>query len=78
MKLAKQYSGYYYSRAHGEKLWQRYGHDRWLPDEQSARAAAGYIIENPVKAGLVERAEDDPYTGSGIMSLTQLIEWSRG
>ena len=74
--LAKQYSGYYFSRAYGEKLWQRYGHDRWLPDEQAVRAVVGYIIKNPVQAKLVERIEDYPHIGSGTRSLEELIEWA--
>jgi REP-associated tyrosine transposase len=78
IKLAKQYSGYYFSQEFGEKLWQRYGVDQWLQDDLAARRFASYTIENPVKAGLVERVEDYPYTGSSVMSLKQLIEWSRG
>jgi len=30
IKLAKQFSGYYFSQAYGERVFQRYGHDRWL------------------------------------------------
>jgi REP element-mobilizing transposase RayT len=33
MKLAKQYSGFYYARANERaRLWQRYGHDRMIRD----------------------------------------------
>jgi putative transposase len=78
IKLAKQYSGYHYPEVFGEKLWQRYGHDRWLQDDHAVRAMVDYILENPVKAGLVARAEDYPYTGSSTMSVRNLIEWSKG
>ena len=77
IKLAKQYSGYYFSCEYHEKLWQRYGHDSWLQDENSIRAAAAYILENPVKDKLVERVEDYPFIGSCTMSLEELIEWIR-
>lgn len=77
IKLAKQYSGYYFSQAHHEKLWQRYGHDHVLEDDEAARAVVRYIIDNPVKAGLVARVEDYPYIGSRTKSLKDLIEWSR-
>jgi REP element-mobilizing transposase RayT len=32
IKLAKQYSGYYYQQAFGARLWQRYGNDRVVRD----------------------------------------------
>ena len=77
IKLAKQYSGYYFSQAYQQKLWQRYGHDHWLEDDTAARAVVRYIIDNPVNAGLVARVEDYPYIGSRTKSLEELIEWSK-
>lgn len=57
MKLAKQYSGYYFKQAYKEKLWQRYGHDRFLRKDQEPRAIIGYILENPVRATTKELIE---------------------
>ena len=54
--LAKQYSGYYFSRAVRRETLARYGHDRWLPDEQAVRGWFRYIIKNPVQAKLVEQS----------------------
>jgi len=48
MKRAKQYAGYYYSQAFGEKPFQRYGHDHWHRKDTEIPAAIRYIIENPV------------------------------
>jgi putative transposase len=42
-------------------LWQKGFHDRALRTDEDARAAARYVIANPVRAGLVERAGLYPY-----------------
>lgn len=76
MKLAKQYSGYYFNREYGEKLWQRYGHDRFLRRDQEPRAIIRYILENPVRAGLVEKVQDYPFTYSRLHTTEELIEWA--
>lgn len=42
-------------------LWQRDYWDRFIRDERHFQAAKRYIEDNPVKAGLVEFAEDWPW-----------------
>lgn len=42
----------------GETFWQAESYDHWVRDEDEYRRIAAYIESNPVKAGLVERAED--------------------
>jgi len=76
IRLAKQYSGFYFKQAFDQRLWQRYGMDRLVRNDGDIRAIAQYIIENPVRAGLVSRPEDHPFTGSHIYTLEQLIEWA--
>ncbi len=45
------------------QLWQRRFYDRCLSRHgESVEAATIYVTENPVRAGLVDRAEDWPYT----------------
>ena len=41
--------------------WQRDWFDHRLRAEESWRAKAEYLVNNPVRAGLVEEAEDWPY-----------------
>jgi REP element-mobilizing transposase RayT len=41
-------------------VWQRGYHDRGLRREEDLKAAARYVIANPVRAGLVERVGDYP------------------
>jgi REP element-mobilizing transposase RayT len=42
----------------GCPFWQPEYYDHWVRDEKQANRIAGYIEANPVKAGLVIRAED--------------------
>ena len=42
----------------GEPFWQAESYDDWVRDEPEYFRIAAYIENNPVKAGLVERAED--------------------
>jgi REP element-mobilizing transposase RayT len=71
---AKQYSGFYYRQEHGATLWQRYGYEHTLRDEELTLVVARYILENPVRAGLVQRVEDYPFAGSLVYSLSELLE----
>jgi putative transposase len=44
------------------RLWQREWFDRWMRDEVERARTIAYIRNNPVKAGLVQRWEDHPWT----------------
>jgi len=55
---AKQYSGFYYRAAFGRRLWQRYGYEHVLRNDEAAVSVARYILENPVRAGMVGAVED--------------------
>jgi len=71
---AKQYSGYYYSKHHGGILWQRYGYEHVLRDDEVTLVVARYIVKNPLRAGLVERVEDYSFVGSLVYTLSDLLE----
>jgi putative transposase len=75
IKAAKQYSGFYYSKAYGQRLWQRYGFDHVLRDDEKAVVVARYILMNPVRAKLCERIEDYPFAGSLVYPLPALLDW---
>jgi len=51
-----------YNRRHGRQgqLWQRGYYDRALRRDEDLRAAALYVVKNPVRAGLVGRLGDYP------------------
>jgi hypothetical protein len=42
----------------GEPFWQRESYDHWARDATEFARIAAYIEANPLKAGLVEQAED--------------------
>ena len=47
-----------------ERVWHREYWDRYMRDEEHFRQAVAYIHNNPVKAGLVARAEDWPWSSA--------------
>jgi putative transposase len=71
---AKQYSGFHYQAAFGRRLWQRYGFERTLRSEESAVSVAKYILENPVRAGLVDRVDRYKFSGSTIYTIRQILQ----
>ncbi len=63
-KILSQVVGLW-KRAISRKLsipWQRSFFDHRLRNEENFGDKCEYILHNPVRAGLVERAEDWPYT----------------
>jgi putative transposase len=72
---SKQSSGYYYKQKYKKKLWQRYGYERVLRGEESTRAVAAYVLENPVRAGLAKTVYEYPYVLSSLCSREELIEF---
>ena len=77
-KLAKQYSAYAYSCSHSrEKLWQKGLHDRIVRDRVDLFQRIGYIVSNPVVAGLVATPEDYPFWGSQRWTRDVVLDWVR-
>ena len=76
VRRAKQYSGFYFKKSFNQRLWQRYGDDRVIRDDEEIKPIAQYILENPICAGLVTRIEDYPFTGSEIYTRDELIKWA--
>jgi REP element-mobilizing transposase RayT len=48
----------------GEQFWQRESYDHWVRDDREWSKIADYIERNPVKAGLVSRVEDYPWSSA--------------
>ncbi len=71
---AKQYSGFYFKKEFGMKLWFRKGFNRVLISDHEVQIAIAYIIENPIRAGLVDKVEDYPFTGSSMYTVQELME----
>jgi type I restriction enzyme R subunit/putative DNA methylase len=49
----------------GQPFWQAESYDHWVRDEVEYGRIVQYIENNPVKAGLVERAEEFPWSSAG-------------
>lgn len=73
-KLAKQRSGFRFRRAYGTALWQAGYNDRVLRDEERTETVIAYIINNPVRKGLVDDVMEYPFWGSGRYSRIELLE----
>jgi hypothetical protein len=50
--------------AHGGKLWQAGYYDHCLRDGEDLLKQARYILENPLRAGIVDRPEAYPFNWS--------------
>ena len=74
MKTCKQKSGHAYKQNRHRRLWQPSYFDRVLRDEATDLFVIRYILENPVRAGLVERCEDYPYLGCSLMSIPEMLK----
>jgi REP element-mobilizing transposase RayT len=73
---AKQLSGYHCKHIHRRILWQRYGYERTLRSEESTQTVVAYVLENPVRAGLVATVYDYPFFRSGVYGRDELTERS--
>jgi putative transposase len=81
IKRSKQLSGFHYQQAFGHRLWQRYGYERVLRNNEGVLSVARYILENPVRARLVKSVIEYPFTGSELYSIDQILgalPWSPG
>ena len=56
----------------GEVFWQAESYDHWVRDEQEWNRIVAYIEENPVRAGLVERAGDYRWSSAARSAETSL------
>jgi putative transposase len=71
---AKQFAGAHYAKSFGGRLWQRYGYEHVLRDDEQTLAVARYILENPVRAKLVARPQDHPFLGSARYSVSEILD----
>ena len=74
IKRAKQFSGYHFKQHFLTTLWQRYGYEHVLRDDEATLSVARYILENPVRAGLVAQVEEYPFLGSMVYPVREILE----
>ncbi len=63
LNVFKSFTTHEYMKGAGKPpLWQSSGNDHVCRTAETAEAVLRYIVENPVRAGLVERWQDWPWT----------------
>jgi len=72
-QIARQRAAVRHSARTGSVLWQSGYHDRVLRDDEATGAAIRYLLNNPVRAGLVSDAAHYPFAGSEVHSLDELM-----
>ncbi|MCX6539117.1 MAG: transposase [Acidobacteria bacterium] len=75
VRRAKQRSGFAFAQVAGRRLWQESYFERLVRSDERVAELIKYIIENPVRAGLVERLTEYPHWGSQIYSREELLEF---
>jgi REP-associated tyrosine transposase len=73
VRRAKQLAGYYFRRRTGTALWQPSWHDRVLRRADDVLDAIRYVVNNPIRAGLVDDIAKYPFVGSGSVSRAALM-----
>jgi REP element-mobilizing transposase RayT len=78
--LLKQRTSFAHCRRRGDgHLWQKGYFEHVLRDDEMTRTVAKYILENPVRAGLVQEPLDYPFSGSLVYDRRQWIDlWHGG
>lgn len=74
VRAAKQSTVYHFTQHSGQRLWQENYFDRTLRREDTVADVVRYLLNNPIRAGLVETLGDYPYWGSGVCSREELVE----
>jgi len=62
----KSSTAYHHKKRYGERLWHRGYYDRILRQPDDHYFAVEYVMDNPVRAGLVKNAEEYPFSKSFI------------
>ena len=73
---AKRYPAVRFREQFGTRLWERGGFERVLRAEEHTPDVVRYVLENPVRAGLVSHPRDYPFLGSSVYRLDELLEWA--
>ncbi len=55
-------TGVFKDKENLRKIWQRSAFDHVIRTEESLKAVIEYIMNNPVRKGIVEKADDYPYS----------------
>jgi putative transposase len=68
MQRFKQVTGFRYKRRCAGALWQHSFYDKALRRDEDVLIAAGYVLGNPVRAGLMTADDVWPYQGGVLLT----------
>jgi len=74
----KQLSGFAHKQRTGEHLWQPSYFDHVLRDEEETGRAVRYVLENPIRRGMVTEFSHYPFCGSDVFSVEELRDHWQG
>ena len=74
----KQQTGYWLKTNRPGIVWQRDFYDHVIRSDESLERHARYILENPMRAGLVVDWTDHPRTGGELVAAFRAEETERG
>ena len=72
IKLFKQKSGYYYKKTNNNRLWQEGYYEYVLRKNEDIKEKVLYILQNPVRKGLVKHYSHYQYLGSDTFDIRLL------
>ncbi|MCZ2267861.1 MAG: transposase [Ignavibacteriales bacterium] len=72
LEMFKQKTGFYLSKSKANVSWQKDYYDHILRSEENLEIHLKYILNNPVRAGMVNYWKKYPYIGSTVYNL---CEW---
>jgi putative transposase len=72
IKNAKQRTSYQAIRLGVGRLWQSGYYDRIVRQDEDLARYVDYVVQNPVRAGLVARASDYPYASTVLLVAADL------
>ena len=73
MHHLKQHSGWSFKRDRRRRLWQKGYYDHVLRDEEGTASVLAYIVNNPVRHGLTDTADQYPYWGSFTQTREEIL-----
>ena len=74
VKSVKQQSGFHLKQKLGVGIWQKSSYDHIVRREEDIASVAAYILQNPLRAGLVPNSIDYPLSGSFVWEREAILE----
>jgi putative transposase len=74
VKRAKQHSGFCFKENYGKRLWQAGYYEHVLREPENTSEVMAYVVNNPVRKGIVDQPADYPHWGSTVYTRTEILE----